>query len=141
MSTIPVQAQMTLEQLISAVKQLSREDLREFERQFAEWQRKPANGTKRRSNGKQAETDARLIEGTKSDLPAKDRRRLKRLSEKSELDVLTSKELAEYRKLAQRSEEIDVVRVEALAELARRRGKSLEEMMKEIGWRSGNDET
>ncbi|MGH9835335.1 MAG: hypothetical protein ACREBD_15050 [Blastocatellia bacterium] len=141
MSTIPVQAQMTLEQLISAVKQLSREDLREFERQFAEWQRQSANGTKRRSNGKQAETDAKLIEGTKSDLPAKDRRRLKQLSEKSELGVLTPKELVEYRKLAQRSEGIDVARVEALAELARRRGKSLEEMMKEIGWRSGNDET
>jgi hypothetical protein len=88
-------------------------------------------------SGKQAEDEAALLQATRACLPAPEMRRLKRLIGKSERGTLSPKELVEYQALAQRTLEIDVVRVEALAELVRRRGKPVEVVQKEIGWQGG----
>jgi hypothetical protein len=130
MPTVQVPAQLTVEHLMTAVKQLSPAELREFMRQFAEWQEQ---------NGKQADEEAALIQATKARLPAADERRLKRLIAKSERGTLTPKELEEYRSLAQQAERLNVKRVEALAELVRRRGKPARAVMREIGWEGGDD--
>ena len=121
---------MTVKNLMAAVKQLSPAELREFERQLAEWQGQ---------NGGQEKSEAELIEETRLRLPAADQKRLKRLIAKSERGALTTEEWDNYRALAQRAEEIDVKRAEALAELVRRRGKPARTVMKEIGWASGSD--
>jgi hypothetical protein len=130
MPTAPRSSQAAVERLIAAVKQLSPAELREFTRQFAEWQEQ---------NGKQVSEETALIQSTKARLPAAEERRLTRLIAKSERGTLTPKEVDEYRALVQRAERLDVTRVEALAELVRRRGKPARVIMKEIAWKSGAD--
>jgi hypothetical protein len=90
-------------------------------------------------NGKQAEDEAVLVQATRTRLPASDERRFKRLIGKSERGTLSPKDLAEYQALARQAEQLDVKRLEALAELVRRRGKPVAVVMKEIGWRGGTD--
>jgi hypothetical protein len=113
MLTVLVPAQLTVEHLMAAVKLLSPAELREFAQQFAAWQEK---------NGAQADKEAALVQATNARLPIADERRLKRLIAKSERGTLTPKELDEYRLLAQRTEQLNVTRVEAFAEIVRRRG-------------------
>jgi hypothetical protein len=132
MPTVLVPAQLTVEHLMAAVKQLSPTELREFTQQFTAWQEK---------NGTWADEDVVLIQTTKARLPVADERRLKRLIAKSERGMLTPKELDAYRVLAQRAEQLNVTRVEALAELVRRQGKPMHMVMAEIGWESGADGT
>ncbi|MGH9847558.1 MAG: hypothetical protein ACREEM_53385, partial [Blastocatellia bacterium] len=101
----------------------------------------PRNGTRRRTNGKSGIDEADLIAQTKITLPPTELGRLKKLIAKSERGTLTTAELEEYKKLAKRSEALDVKRVEALARLAQMRGQTIDAVMKQIGWRSGSDET
>jgi hypothetical protein len=123
-----VPVQLTVEQLINAVKQLSPAEWREFQRQLTKW---------RKQNGKQEKTEAALIQATQARLPIADERRFKRLIAKSERGTLTAKELEQYRALAQQAERLNVTRLEALAELVKRRGKPAQIVMQEIGWESG----
>ena len=132
MPTVLVPAQLTVEHLMAAVKQLSLAELRDFAQQFAAWQEK---------NDTQADEETSLIQATKARLPVADERRLKQLIDKSERGTLTPKESDEYRVLAQRAEQVTVTRVEALAELVRQRGKPGHVVMAEIGWESGEDGT
>ena len=132
MPTVPVPAQLTVEHLMAAVKQLSPAELCEFAQQFAAWQEK---------NDTRADEEAAQIQATKARLPVADERRLKRLIAKSERGTLTLKESDEYRLLAQQAEQLNVTRVEALAELVRQRGKPVHVVMAEIGWESGEDGT
>jgi hypothetical protein len=130
MATARDHTQLTVDDLTAAVKRLSPAELRRFSRWLAEWQE---------HNGKERTEEAALIQATEARLPAADQRRLKRLSAKSERGTLPPQELQEYRALAQQAEQLNVPRVEALAELARRRGKPLRVVMKEIGWQGGED--
>ena len=132
MPTVLVPAQLTVEHLMAAIKQLSPAELREFAQHFAAWQEK---------NGVQADEEAQLIQATKTRLPAAEERRLKRLIAKSERGTLSPKESDEYRVLAQRAEQLGVKRTEALAEIVRRWGKPVKVVMAEIGWESGEDGT
>jgi hypothetical protein len=63
----------------------------------------------------------------------------KGLIARSERGELTRDELAEYQALAQEVQRLDVARVEALAELARRRGKSVRAVKTEIGGEGSSD--
>ena len=80
----------------------------------------------RRSDPRKDRSDeAPLVRAAKARLtPAADRR-LKTLIARSERGRLTREELAEYQALAQEVQQLDAARVEALAKLARSRGKSL----------------
>ncbi len=140
MPTIQVIAELSVKQLLAAVKQLPADELHEFERQFEIW-RSRNNGSKRKTAGKTDIEERLLIEQTRLSLPKSDQQRFKRLCARSERGTLTTAELAEYRALAKRAEAIDVKRAEALAKLAKRRGQSAGVVMKEIGWRAGSDET
>lgn len=130
MATQPVPVALSVEQLLEAIKHLSPAELREFRQQFTAWQE---------HNGKQAEGDTALLRAAKARLPATAERRLQRLIAKSEQGTLTAKELADYQALAQRAEQINAMRVEALAELVRRRGKPAAVVLEEIGWEGGAD--
>ncbi|MBI1928562.1 hypothetical protein HYR99_30510 [Candidatus Poribacteria bacterium] len=132
MSTMQGSAQSTVEHLLQMVKQLPPAELGEFTQRFVEWQDQ---------NGMQMKEEAALIQATQVRLPAADERRLKRLIAKSERGTLTPKELEGYRALAQQAEQLNVTRVEALAELVRRWGKPVRVIMQEIGWESGADGT
>ena len=130
MAAAPAQARLSLEQLLEAVDQLTPAQRREFERRLA---------ARRAESGDKGSDDANLVRAARVRLPAAAERRLKRLSAKSERDRLIAKELAEYQALGQEVQRIDAVRAEALAELARRRGKSLRTVTAEIDYEGGTD--
>jgi|SRR5882724_5042854 len=126
MPTVMVPAQLTVEHLMAAIKQLSPAELREFAHHFAAWQEKNSTGV---------DEDVALLATIEqnSRLPAAEQRRYERLRQKCERRTLTEPELAEYQSLLQRLEARNVKRVEALIVLAQRRGTTLQGIMAELG--------
>lgn len=117
-------APLSLEELLDAVQQLSPADLHEFKRRFAAWEN---------ANGRWPDDEAVLVQHIKARLPPVEGRRLQRLATKSEQGILTPKELAQYRLLAQWAERLDAKRAAALAELVRRRGQPAQVLIEKIG--------
>mgnify|MGYP001174219664 FL=1 len=111
----------SVDTLLDAVSQLAPDELDDFAFRFADWQHDAAD-------------DQLLVQAARRRLNAADDARLRALIARSEQGRLTDLEQAEYRELAQRAERVNVHRVQALVELARRRGQSLQAVMKEIGW-------
>jgi hypothetical protein len=132
MPTVQVPAQLTVEHLMAAAKQLSPTELCEFMQQLTAWQQQ---------NGQQAETEATLLAVIEenSHLPAAAQRRYERLRRKRERSTLTERELTEYQTLLQQLEAHNVKRIEALIALAQRRGTTLLGVMAELGIHSEAD--
>ncbi len=129
--TMPTSAKalsFSVEQLLEAVDHLSPAQRREFQRRLAERQAR---------NGGPGPDEGALVRTAEARLPATDERRLKQLVVKSERGRLTPKELADYRDLAQEAQRIDAARAEALAELARRRGQSVQAVQAALGGTDG----
>jgi hypothetical protein len=134
--TKPKAKQPKAAHLLEALKQLPPAELRKFKRQFASWQTvDQPNG---QLPGATPTDEERLIQATKIGLPVMAARRLKKLQAKSEAGTLTESEWTEYGDLAKQAEQLAVLRVSALAELVRRRGKTARAVMKEIGWRANS---
>lgn len=95
----PPPATLSVDQLLDGIKRLPSGALREFRHRFLAWQE--ANG--------HSEAPDRLS-------PAEERR-LKRLIARSERALLTPEELAEYRALARRAEQVSAARLQELAAL------------------------
>jgi len=121
-----VPAELTVEHLMAAVKQLSPGELREFAQHFATWQERSST---------QAYEEAALLAAVEenSRLPAVDQRRYERLRRKCERRTLTEHELTEYQGSLQELEARNVRRVEALIALAQHRGTTLQGIMAELG--------
>jgi hypothetical protein len=117
MASLPASTPLSVEQLLEAVDQLSPGQRREFQRRLAA--RQAANGNPRPDEGT-------LIQEARARLPVAAERRLKRLIARSERGLLTKQELADYQSLAQEAQRLDAARAPALAELARRRGQSVQ---------------
>lgn len=126
MPTVHVPTQLSVEQLMAAVKQLSPAELRTFARQFAAWQ-----GQKSQQAAEEAALFADIEENSR--LPMAAQRRYKRLRRQCERQMLTERELAEYQALLQQFEARNVKRLEALIVLAQRRGTTLRGIMAELG--------
>ncbi len=126
MPTVQVPAQLTVEHLMAAVKQLSPSELHEFMQQVATWQQQ---------NGQQAEEEAtslaRIAEHSR--LPTAEQRRFNRLRRKRQTTALTNSEAAELQALWQLVEQMNVARLEALTTLAQRRGTDVQTLMRELG--------
>ena len=127
MSTIQIPTELTVEHLLSAVKQLPPAELREFTHQFSEWQKQ---------NGEEDEAVLVTLIQEYSLLPPVEQERYEDLRYKCELTTLTDPELTEYQSLLQRLEARNVKRIEALSALAQRRGTTLREIMAELGLKS-----
>jgi hypothetical protein len=91
----------TVPRLMTTVQQLTPAGLREFKRQFAQWQQ---------NNGGQSEEESALVEACRARLSSADERRLKKLIAKSERGVLAPKELEDFRRLVRRAENLDATR-------------------------------
>lgn len=132
MPTVHVPAQLSVEHLMAAVKQLSPTELRTFVRQFAAWQGQP---------GQPAAEEAVLLADIEahSRLPGAAQRRYERLRRQCERQMLTARELAEYQSLLQQLEVRNVKRLEALVALAQRRGTTLRGVMAALGLPSDDD--
>ncbi len=126
----------TVDSLLRQVEFLPAEKQREFYRRLAA---KPTIRASRRDQSI-SPSEAALVRTTQSRLSKRDDRRIRQLTAKSERGELSREELREYRALARKAEQLSVVRVRALAELVRIRGKSAREVMDEIGWESPNDD-
>ena len=126
MPTIEVPVQLTVDHLMTAIKQLSPAELYEFMQQLVAWQQ---------YNGQQAEEEAALLARIEenSRLPAAAQRRYEQLRRKRERRTLTERELTEYQGLLQQLEARNVKRIEALIALAQRRGTTLRGIMAELG--------
>jgi hypothetical protein len=116
MARLPQSRSWSIEQLLEAVEHLSPTEQHEFQSRLAS--RKAAN-----SSPECDETT--LARAAQARLPAASERRLRKLIDRSERGQLTPHELAEYQSLARESQRIDAAKIEALAELARRRGQSV----------------
>ena len=129
-------ARATVESLLRQFEYLPAEAQREFYRRLTA---KRTVRAKQRAESNSAR-EASLVQTTKSRLSRRDDRRIRQLIAKSERGQLSAAELKEYRTLTLKAEQLSVVRVQALAELVRLRGKSARMVMEEIGWESPNDE-
>jgi hypothetical protein len=126
MPTVLVPAQLTVEHLMAAIKQLSPAELHEFAQHFAAWQEKNSTHV-----DEEAALHATIEENSR--LPAAKQRRYEKLRRKCERRTLTEHELAEYQGLLQELEARNVRRVEALIALAQHRGTTLQGIMAELG--------
>jgi hypothetical protein len=126
MPTVHGPAQLTVEDLMAAIKQLSPVEWREFQHQLSQWQEQ--NGI-----GEQTETTllARIQEA--SALPEAEQHRLTQLRRKRQAEELTATEESELRALWQRVEQMNVGRLEALTRLARQRNTEVKTLMRELG--------
>jgi hypothetical protein len=126
MPTVEVPVQLTVEHLMTAIKQLSPAEWQEFMQQLAVWQQ---------HNGQQAEEEAALLARIKesSSLPTAKQRRFNRLRRKRQAGTLTKPEAAELQALWQHVEQMNVVRLQALTDLAQHRGIEVKTCMRELG--------
>ena len=130
MAAPPAPGPLSLEQLLEAIDRLAPAQRRELERRLA-WRRV--------EDGNEESDEATLVRAAKVRLPEAAERRLKRLIARSERGLLTPEELAEYQALAQEVQRLDAARAEALAELGRRRGKSVRSAKGAISGEGGRD--
>jgi hypothetical protein len=126
MPTVQVPAQLTVEHLMAAVKQLSPSEWHEFQHQLAAWQAQ---------NGMLDATEAELVTciEVNSHLPAATQRRFNRLRRKRQAEMLTPAEAAELQALWQRVEAMNVTRLQALTTLSQRRNTDVKTLMRDLG--------
>lgn len=126
MPTVQVPAQLTVEHLMAAVKQLSPTEWCEFQQQLAAWQAQ--NSTRGAT-----ETELVMCINTNSHLPAATQRRFNRLRRKRQAETLTPAEAEKLQTLWQLVEAMNVVRLQALTTLAQRRGTDVRTLMRDLG--------
>jgi hypothetical protein len=126
MPTVEVPVQLTVKHLMTAIKQLSSTELQEFLQQLAAWQQ---------HNGQQAEKEVALLARIKenSSLPTTKQRRFDRLRRKRQAGTLTKPEAVELQALWQQVEQMNETRLQALTDLAQRRGTDVKTCMRELG--------
>ena len=121
--------QLTVDHLLKGVQQLSPAELWEFTERLAEWQRQ-------REVPEEAPLLASIRENSR--LPEKEQRRYQELWRKCENEALSEVELAEYHQLLSKLEARNVKRIESLITLAKMRGKTLRQIMAELGLKGEN---
>src|ERR1700704_4305273 len=126
MPIVQVLVQLTVEHLIAALKQLSPAELRKFKRQFTKWQKQNGSAT-----NEETALLARIEENSR--LPAAEQRRFNRLRRQRQAETLAKAEETELQALWRRVEQMNAVRLEALARLAQQRGTNVRALMRELG--------
>lgn len=132
MAITRIPTELTVDDLAAAVKRLSPAELREFTLRLAEWQDR---------NGGQMDAEAVLLKRIAENSqwsPAK-QRRFNRLRRKHQAETLTEAEAAELQSLWQQVEQLNAARLQALSELAQRRGTSVQVLMRELGLPENRD--
>jgi hypothetical protein len=132
MPTLHVEADVSPDELLQAVDQLSTDDLDRFVSHVI------ALRARRAAPSLPPEEAALLLQINRG-LPAELRDRLALLNGKSEEESLTPDEHAELLALVAQVEALEVQRIEALSQLARLRGESLAALMDALGIRPPDD--
>ena len=126
MSTIQAEAQLSYNELLKAVEQLSLPELEQFVPQIIALQARYKAPTLPRD---EADLLLRINQGVPSNI----QERYDRLVTKRRAETLTPDEYSELLRLTDRIEKLEAKRVEYIAELARLRKTSLTALMKELG--------
>jgi hypothetical protein len=126
MPVIQLEAQLSSAQLLQAVELMPSEELDEFvERILLLHAQRSATHLKH--------TESELLLQINRGIPPELRERYEALSAKRQAETLNSEEYAELLRLTGQIEQLDAVRLTALAELARLRQTSLAELMQTLG--------
>jgi hypothetical protein len=126
MPVIQLEAQLSSAQLLQAVELMPSEELDQFvERILLLHAQRSATHLKH--------TESELLLQINRGIPPELRERYEALSAKRQAETLNSEEYAELLRLTGQIEQLDAVRLTALAELARLRQTSLAELMRTLG--------
>ncbi|AFZ23416.1 hypothetical protein Cylst_1106 [Cylindrospermum stagnale PCC 7417] len=126
MSTVKVEVQLSSEELLKAVEQLSHADLEKFVSQVISLQ---AQRKASRLPADEAELLIKINQGIPSDIQTI----YDKLITKRQAETLTTEEHRELLGLTEQMEKLQAQRIEYLAELARLRGISLTVLMENLG--------
>jgi hypothetical protein len=132
MAIVNVEAQLSSEQLLKAVAQLSPADLDEFVQRLLMLQ-----AQRKALCLSQVETD--LLLAINGSLPAETQRRYDELVARRRAETLTAEEYEELLRLTAEVEAHDTRRVENLVKLALLRQVPLDQLMNDLGLRPPND--
>ncbi len=125
MPTVQINAQLSAEDLVQAVKQLSKTELERFVRKVSLLR------ARKIAPGLSAEESSLLLKINQG-IPRKIQTRYHKLIEKRRAETLTAAEYDELLTLTDQVEEMDVKRLEYLGQLASIRQKPLTALMKEL---------
>ena len=125
MPTINIQADISVDVLVKAAEQLSEKELRQFTSQVL------ALNAKRMASSVTQE-EAELLLRINGRLPEDVQRRYAELIAKRDAETLGDEEHQELLRLTKQVEAFDVARVEALSQLASRRGVTLSTLMRQL---------
>lgn len=128
MVTVEVPTRLTRDDLLAAVEKLPNPALVEFG-----WRVRSLQTKRGLPVVETADEGALLQVIADQRLPETDQKRLAWLREKSDDEALTSEEHAELLQYVQRVEQLDLARIEALIELAQKRGVTLRAVMQQLG--------
>ena len=128
MLTIQVQSQVSLDELLHGVEQLSTPDFEHFVEQVLSIQAK-------RHAPSLPKAEAELLQKINRGIPLVVQERFDELNAKRRAETLTPAEHQELLKLIEQIEQTDAERVQYLAELARLRGVPIRMLMSQLGIR------
>lgn len=126
MPTIQIEADLSSDQLLSAARQLPRQ---EFDRFVGQVLRLRAE----RIAPVLPAVESELLQKINQGLPQAMQERLNELIEKRRAETINSKELRELKKLTDKIEKLDAERLELLTKLAAVRNVPLRKLIKQLG--------
>ena len=129
MPTVQVEAQLSADELLQAVRQLSKSELEQFVFQVVKLRAKQQAPSLHQS-------ESELLQKINQGLPKDLQKRYGELVEKRRAEDLTSEEYQRLLDLSEQVEELEAQRVEYLAEMARLRQTSLPDLMNSLGIQS-----
>jgi hypothetical protein len=126
MSTVKVEIQLSSQELLKAVEQLSLTDLEQFVSQVLLLQ------AQRKANSL-PQAEAELLQTINQGIPSDTQKNYDELIAKRQAETLTPEEHSELLRLTEQIEKLQAQRLESLAELARLRKTSLTALMENLG--------
>jgi hypothetical protein len=132
MATTPTRSPWTADDLLAAVRQLPPAELREFQQQFAAWS-EGNHEADRIAFAKGDEETLLAVIHENSTLPGAKQRRFNRLRRKQQTGTLSTLEQQTLQSLWRDVEQMNIVRLEALGQLARRRRIDVRTLMRDLG--------
>ena len=130
MVTVEISTRLTVDDLVTAANQLPNQDLLDFVQRIVALQSQRGLSPSLNASEQKAINEPPLSR--------EERRRLKFLRGKSEDGTLTQNEYDELLQFVQKTERNDVTRVEALVQLAQKRGQTLSVLMRNLNIEARN---
>jgi hypothetical protein len=133
MPTVRVEAQLSSEELLKAVQQLDPSALDQFLAQvFTLWAQRQVPAL--------SALEKKLLRTINEGLPQKLRQPYEELIARRDAKTLTPEQHQELLRLTEEVEDVQAKRVAAMVQLARRRNRSLEQLLEDLGLVSPADE-